>query len=340
MKHINIPVFIPHLGCPNLCVFCNQRTISGTSFFNENKVKEIIDEVLLTCNNAEAEIAYFGGSFTGIDRKLMLRLLDTAQSYVGEGKVIGIRMSTRPDYIDNEIVEILKNYTISQVELGIQSMSDCVLYSSKRGHTAKKTKEAITLLINAGFDVVGQMMIGLPGADIDDEIMTAEAICDLGCKASRIYPTVVFKDTELYSMMKNGTYSPLTLEDAVERSAQVLGIFERRGVNCLRIGLCDSDNLHSETSYAAGPNHSALGELVMSRVFYNRISAELEKLKSKGTELSKHALKIECSRGAVSKVIGNKKCNKLKISHVYNINKLNVVENPELLGYNVRISLE
>lgn len=337
MKHINIPIFIPHMGCPNLCVFCNQRTISGTCLFDEEKVGEIIETALSSSDGAKVEIAYFGGSFTGIDRNLMIRLLDVAQSYVDSGRVIGIRMSTRPDYIDEEIVKILSNYTVSRVELGIQSMSDSVLVSSKRGHSAECTEKAVSLLAENGFEVVGQMMIGLPSSELGDEIRTAEKICKMGCVESRIYPTVVFKDTELCSMMKEGEYSPLSLEEAVARSAAVLDVFDRCGVRCLRVGLCDSENLHSEKTYAAGPNHSALGELVMSKLFLERIENEIKKT---GKNTEGNILTVECPVGAISKISGNKKLNKSKISQEYGIKKLKIVENPKLLGYNIKIKLE
>ncbi len=351
MKHINIPVFIPHLGCPNMCVFCNQRTISGISCFNEETVKATIEEVLSTSEECEAEIAFFGGSFTGIDRELMIRLLDIAEGYVKEGKVSGIRMSTRPDYIDEEIVTILENYTVSQIELGIQSMSDKVLEICKRGHVAAQTEKAVKLLVNNGFEVVGQMMVGLPGATLDDEMHTAQKIFEMGCVASRIYPTVVFFGTELEEMLEEGNYAPLTLDEAVERSSRVLEIFEEKGVNCIRIGLCDSENLHSDTTYAAGPNHSALGELVMSRVFYNRMCRQIEVFlrennlptdvslatdEEKST-LSSVKLEIWCPNGTVSKVVGNKKENKEKINKKYGIKYVKAVENNDLLGYNIMI---
>ncbi len=325
------------MGCPNLCVFCNQRTISGTCLFNEADVTDIIENILSTYSGADAEIAYFGGSFTGIDRELMIRLLDIAQTYVDKGRVTGIRMSTRPDYIDEEIINILSKYTVSAVELGIQSMSDKVLTASKRGHTSDDAQRAVYLLKENGFEVVGQMMIGLPLSEASDEVMTAKTICEIGCGASRIYPTVVFKDTELYTMMKEGKYVPLSLEDAVERSADVLDVFDTYGVKCLRVGLCESENLHSDMTYAAGPNHSALGELVMGKLFYKRIK-ELLDLTEENT--AGKALTVECPLGAVSKVSGNGKLNKLKISEEYGIKKLKVVENPKLLGYNIIIKLE
>ncbi|MBQ7836117.1 MAG: radical SAM protein, partial [Clostridia bacterium] len=136
VKHINIPLFIQHMGCPNQCVFCDQRAITGAHSFCFERVIDDIEAVLTTAEEAECEIAFFGGSFTGIDRELMVRLLDIAQGYVDSGKVVGIRMSTRPDYISEEICDILSNYTVTQVEIGIQSMDDDVLEASRRGHTA------------------------------------------------------------------------------------------------------------------------------------------------------------------------------------------------------------
>ena len=331
MKHVNIPVFIPHLGCPNACVFCNQRTISGTEKFDEGDVVGIIDSVLETTVGCEREIAFFGGSFTGIDRDLMIRLLDTAEGYVSRGEVSGIRLSTRPDYIDRETVGILKKYTVSQVELGIQSMSDRVLELSKRGHTSDDTRRAVALLKENGFSVVGQMMIGLPGSTLGDEVYTATEICAMGCDGARIYPTVVFKDTELDAMRLSGEYAPLDVGDAVERSADALEVFEMHGVECIRIGLCDSENLHSEKTYSAGPAHPALGEKVMSRLFYKKIAEAVHDNTGAG------AITVECPKGAVSKVMGNKGENRRRLEKEFGIKSVKTIENDDLLGYNIKV---
>ena len=332
-KHVNIPIFIPHLGCPNQCVFCDQRTISGTVRFDISDVRRTIDEAILSSNGAEREIAYFGGSFTGIDRDLMIRLLDIAKQYVSSGDVLGIRMSTRPDYIDDEIIGILKKYAVSEVELGIQSMSDHVLAASKRGHTSLDTRRAVSLLTDGGFRVGGQMMIGLPGSTPDDEVSTANAICDMGCVSARVYPTLVFKGTELDEMFRRGEYVPLTVDDAAERSARVLDVFDKRGVRCLRSGLCDSENLHSESSFSAGPNHPSIGEIAMSRLFYIRISDALS-----GMMVPDGAsLMVLCSRGSVSKVIGNRGENRERLLREFGIKSLKAIENDQLLGYNIKV---
>ncbi|MBR6917569.1 MAG: radical SAM protein, partial [Clostridia bacterium] len=331
---INIPVFIPHLGCPNKCVFCDQKVISGTEFFDEENVRKIIEDHISTSCGAELETAFFGGSFTGIDRELMVRLLNTAQKYVDDGAICGIRMSTRPDYIDEDIISILKNYTITQVELGIQSMSDKVLALSRRGHSADDTVRACELLVSNGFQVGGQMMVGLPGSTSADEIETARAICRLGCTSSRIYPTIVFADTELDRMYRKGEYSPLSTDEAARRAADCLEVFGENGVKCLRIGLCDSDNLHSGGKYSAGPNHPSMGEIVVSKLFYKKIKNALEKL---GSIETGSTLVIECPKGAVSKVVGNKRENAKKLHDEFGIKRIKTIENDQLLGYNIKV---
>ena len=338
MRHVNIPIFIPHLGCPNQCVFCNQRSISGTLSFDADKLPQIIEEALSTSGDAECEIAFFGGSFTGIDRSLMVKLLDLAESYVAAGRVVGIRMSTRPDYISEETIGILKNYTVTHVELGIQSMSDSVLKASKRGHSAEDTRRAVKLLTDSRFEVVGQMMIGLPGSSMSDEIYTAEEICDMGCFAARIYPTVVFKDTELDSMFASGEYTPLSLEEAVERSAKALSVFSSRGVKCIRIGLCDSENLHSDETYSAGPSHPAIGELTVSALYLSKMRELIDLALPEGKGAEGRTLCVECPRGVVSKIIGNGKVNETALKKEFGIKRIKTIEKDEIIGYNIKVS--
>ncbi len=335
MKHINIPLFIQHMGCPNQCVFCDQRAITGAHCFCYEKVREDIEKVLSTADDAECEIAFFGGSFTGIDRTLIINLLDMAQDYVKAGKVMGIRMSTRPDYISDEICDILSRYTVTQVELGIQSMSDKVLSDSKRGHTAEQTKKACKLLKSRGFSFAGQMMVGLPGASSEDEINTAEEICAMGASATRIYPLVVFKNTPLAQMTERGEYFPLTLEDAVRRAADVYEIFLNRGVKCLKIGLHETESLHSEDSYLAGPNHSAMGELVKGEIYRRRIMEKAVSLPPANDKI----LVIEAPRGATSKIVGQKAVNKNKIIDELGVKNIKILEKDGLMEYNISVNL-
>ena len=185
MRHINIPIFVPHLGCPHTCVFCNQRSISGHLDFDPVTVRDEIENALSTLGERDAEIAFFGGSFTGIDRSLMLYLLGVAKEYIDSGKVSGIRLSTRPDYIDREILDILRDHGVTAVELGLQSMSDRVLSSCSRGHDSSTAERACALVCEYGFELVGQMMIGLPQSSAEDEIYTAEKLCEMGVMAAR-----------------------------------------------------------------------------------------------------------------------------------------------------------
>ena len=331
MKHINIPIFIPHLGCPNQCIFCNQRYISGNDFFDEGNVENEIKDVLSTVTKDDiCEIAFFGGSFTGINRELMVRLLNIAQKYVDLGFVKGIRMSTRPDYISKEIIDILKKYTITFVELGIQSMNDDILRYLKRGHTVSDTVRATEMLSEAGIPFIGQMMVGLPNSTSEDEIYCAKKICELGAWGARIYPTLVFKKTELEELTFDGSYLPLSVEEAVERSSRVLRTFVQNRVNCIRIGLCDSDNLHTEDSFVAGPNSPSIGEMVKSRLYYDLI-------KEKINHNSYKSLIIECSKGKVSQVIGNKKENIKKLVEEYHLKSIKVIENDSLQEYIINL---
>lgn len=330
-QHANIPIFIPHLGCPNDCVFCNQRTISGHNGFDVSGVREEIRRALGTIGERDAEIAFFGGSFTGIDRTLMVYLLELAEEFVRAGRVSGIRLSTRPDYIDEEILDILSHYTVNAIELGIQSTSDTVLTSSKRGHTAEASERACRLIRQRGFSLVGQMMIGLPSSEPEDEIRTAKDICDWGCGAARVYPTVVFYGTELCEMSKRELYTPLDTESAIQRTASVLDVFDRRSVDVIRVGLCASKNLSSDEQVYGGANHAAIGELAMGELYFRRIC----ELAEREDELKNVMLYVP--RGAVSKVIGQKKRNILRLKEKYGVNVVKILEKNEIFGYNIKL---
>lgn len=314
MRHVNIPIFIPHLGCPNQCVFCNQRTISGVEKFDPEKVREQIDLALETIEaDADVEIAFFGGSFTGIDRELMIELLEIGYSYIRANKVKSLRCSTRPDYIDDEIIGILKRYGVKTVELGLQSSNDSVLEKSKRGHYFEAEKRSCRLIVESSLTLVGQMMIGLPGADLDSELETARFIINAGARAARIYPTVVFRETELCQMTYDGEYTPLSLDDAISRSAKVLSLFIDAGVEVIRIGLQASEGLESQDSYVAGPNHPALGELIIGEYYYEKILNILSEAK---VAFDEH-ITILVRPGSLSKAIGQNAKNKTRLKAVY-----------------------
>lgn len=321
------------MGCPNNCVFCNQHTISGHGGFELERAEREIEEALSTISEeTSTEIAFFGGSFTGIERGLMVSLLELAESYVQKGRVESIRLSTRPDYIDSEILAILSRYSVRTVELGLQSLEERVLVASRRGHSVECAERACRQIKAAGFELIGQMMIGLPNSTMENEVETARAICRLGADGARVYPTVVFAETELAEMMKSGRYVPLGLEDAVARTARVLDIFDRAGVPCIRVGLCASENLSDASKAIAGANHVAIGEMAMSALYLDRICTELDRLGVRGGRVT-----VFVSRGSVSKAVGQKKLNKAKICEKYGLEWLKVLEKNEIIGYNIII---
>lgn len=331
-KHVNVPIFIPHLGCPNACVFCNQHKISGKDAFVWEQAKADLEQAFSTVDPTvtEAEIAFFGGSFTGIDRKLMCALLDLAETYVQAGKATAIRLSTRPDYIDDTVLQILRLYSVKTIELGIQSCTDAVLDASKRGHTFADIERACTLVISYGFTLVGQMMVGLPDATSEDELETAAFICKYA-NAARVYPTVVFRDTELCRMATEGEYIPLEIETAVERTAAVLEVFLAKNVPVIRIGLHASEHLTDENEVFAGANHPALGELVMSRVYLQRMRAILQAHPEKKGETVTFCV----AKGATSKALGQHGENREKLCREFEIKSIKIVEKSEELLYNV-----
>ena len=319
MRHKNIPVCIPHLGCPNDCVFCNQRKITQHQSFDESGVKAAIDEAVATLEPGDdAEIAFFGGSFTGIDRDLMIRLLELGHSYVASGAVSSLRCSTRPDYIDGGILDILKKYEVGTVELGIQSTDDEVLSLCRRGHTARQSLDAMKAVKEAGFSLVGQMMTGLPGASPGSEIGTAEDICAYA-DGARIYPIVVFKDTELSFMAESGAYEPYTLDQLVQRTADVKEVFISKGVPVIRVGLQANEGLTGGGEIACGAYDEAIGELCDSLIYFRRVSALLE-----GVDAKK--ITVAVARGHVSRACGHRKENKKRISALFGINDVKFIE--------------
>ncbi len=322
-RHINIPIFIPHLGCPEACVFCNQKKISGKEKFSLDKVRQEINTVLTTVRaDDDVEIAFFGGSFTAISRSLMIELLAIGKSYIDRGIVKTLRCSTRPDAIDEEVLTILSAYGMKTIELGVQSMSDEVLLSSRRGHTSEQTIKACKLIKKHGFSLVLQMMLGLPGASLENEIETARFIVKIKADGARIYPTVVFFDTELCSMAKEGVYTPLTDEEAIRRGSAVLRVLMEGSVPVIRIGLCASENLSSKETVYAGANHPALGELIIGEVYYQTIFEQITELPDKDE------ITVCVNVGELSFAIGHKKKNKMRLMNAFPQKSIHFCEQP------------
>ena len=297
--HRNIPFFVPHAGCPHCCVFCSQVKITGQradkDIGTESKELRELLENAGDPGGRQSRIAFFGGSFTAIERKRMETLLSIANEYIDKGVASGIRISTRPDCIDSEILKVLKYYRVTEIELGIQSTDDKVLSASERGHTAKDSFKAAELIKNQGFSLGGQMMVGLPGADPVSELQTAKDIVSMSCDESRIYPCVVFANTKLYDMTVAGKYKPLSTEEAVARSADCYCVFLNGKVNVLRVGLHSSESL-AEAPF--GATHPAIGELVYSKVYENLIAERI------GTARGATA-KVMFRSGDISMLSGN-----------------------------------
>jgi len=268
-----IPIFVPHAGCPNNCVFCNQKRISGSLF---PACAETVRSALSAVpSGAGYELAFYGGSFTAIPAEQQIELLLAAQAARERGAVASLRVSTRPDAIDEDRLERLKQYGVETVELGAQSMCDEVLVLSGRGHTAEDTRRASERVRAAGLHLILQMMTGLPGSGPEEDIRTGEEVIALHPDGVRIYPTVVIRDTPLEEMWRKGEYAEHTVEDAVKVCARLLPMFDAAGIPVIRLGLNPTEEL-SGGAAVAGAYHPALGELVRSRVLRNQMVALLE----------------------------------------------------------------
>ena len=271
-----IPVFVPHLGCPNDCVFCNQRRISGhIEPATAQTVKNAIEEAAaLTPPGTKRQLAFYGGSFTAIPEARQIELFEAAQPYLADGTISSIRLSTRPDAIDCTVLKRLKKYGVTVIELGAQSMCDRVLELSGRGHDSAAVADSSRLIKAAGFDLILQMMTGLPGSDDARDIQTARSIAALHPDGVRIYPTVILRDTPLCDLWQAGKYREHTVEDAVRVCARILPIFENAGIPVIRLGLNPSDEL-SGGAAVGGAYHPSLGELVRSRLWRDKAEAIL-----------------------------------------------------------------
>ncbi len=268
-----IPIFVPHAGCPNMCVFCDQKRISGSPFPADG---ETVEKALSGLPDGDGcELAFYGGSFTAIGARRQEELLSAAAPHLTRGAVSTIRVSTRPDAVDAGALERLIRFGVRTVELGAQSMDESVLRLSGRGHTADDTRRAAALVKAAGLGLILQMMTGLPGSSDSSDINTAKEIIALAPDGVRIYPTVVIKNTRLEDMLRAGQYKEHTVEDAVRVCAVILPLFEAAGIPVIRLGLNPTEEL-SGGSAVDGAYHPALGELVKSRLYRNRAEALLD----------------------------------------------------------------
>ena len=316
MRHINVGLFVPHSGCPHQCTFCNQRAISGQSRqVTPADVDEAVRVAMKNPDSRGGQIAFFGGSFTAIDRTVMTELLDAAYRYVKDGSFKGIRCSTRPDAIDDEICRILKSYGVRAVELGAQSMNDEVLRLNRRGHTAADVVRASEMLTSYGFELGLQMMTGLYGSTDEDSIDTARKIIDLQPQTVRIYPTVVIRNTELAELCESGEYVPQTVDSAAKLCAELLLMFDEARITVIRTGLHSGGGV--EKDYVAGAYHPAFKELCEGEIYFKRAVEFIER-----NGIQQGDITVFVSPDAVSKMTGQKKINIQKLSE---------------LGYNAKV---
>ncbi len=318
MKHINVALFVPDEGCPHRCSFCNQKTISGkTKLLTVEDIEAAVETALSSSECGDGEIAFFGGSFTAIEREYMLSLLGRAEEYVSKGLFKGIRISTRPDCIDAEILTLLKEHKVTSVELGCQSMDEEVLFLNERGHTADDAVRAAALIKEFGFELGVQMMTGLYGDTKEKTLETARRLISLSPDTARIYPTVVLEKTHLASLYESGDYTPQTTEEAVDLCAELLLMFHKSGIRVIRLGLHSGGNV--EEGFVAGAYHPAFRELAESRIYLAAIKDEINKL-----GIKKDKIEITVGSRFVSMASGQKKSNLKELS---------------LLGYEAKITV-
>ena len=325
MKNSNVAIFIPFLGCPQKCSFCNQSDITGEKISQPTleEVRDIIKNSVsyLKENIYDSEIAFFGGSFTAIDRDYMINLLKTACTYVEKYNFKGIRISTRPDAINDEILDILKEHKVTAIELGTQSMDDEVLKLNNRGHTVEDTINAAKKIKQYDFSLGLQMMIGLYGDTKEKSIDSAKKIAELSPDTIRIYPCIVIKGTKLEELYNKKIFKPFSIETAVNICSELIPFFEEKNIKIIRVGLHSEQDLVN--NIIVGPYHPAFKELCENEIYYKII---LEKIKIKiNDDENNNCLKIFVKQSEISKAIGQ---------HKINLKRLND------LGYNIKFCID
>ncbi|MGL4740671.1 MAG: elongator complex protein 3 [Sarcina sp.] len=316
-RHYIIPIFVPHEGCPHDCAFCNQAKItgektgeiSGPKFKLENSVnakfvKDTIEEYLETIKRDKdtiLEVSFFGGTFTAIDIKKQKRLLSVAKEYKNDGVIDYIRLSTRPDYIDEDILNHLKSYNVDIIELGVQSLDDEVLIQAARGHSVEDVIRASELIKDFGFILGHQIMLGLPGDSKEKNIASVKKSISMKPDLCRIYPTLTIKDTPMEVMYNRGTYTPYTLDECIDIAKECYKLYYNAKVNIIRVGLQATDNITDGADVIAGPFHSAFRELVESSILNENIYNLAKEFDAK------KSIEIQIDSRAISKLYADKK---------------------------------
>lgn len=308
IRHFHIPIFIPDFGCPFRCIFCNQKTITSTNTYpSASEIQSQIERWLTSIPtvNSIVEVAFFGGNFTGIPVEIQHKYLATVAPFLESKRVQSIRISTRPDAITEEILLRLKDFGVKSIELGAQSLNNNVLLASRRGHTAEDVIQASALILKHKFTLGLQMMVGLPTDSAKIALDTAQKIIEIGAHETRIYPLLVIKNTELENLYRQGIYTPLTIEEAVDQTAPIYELFEKNNVIILKVGLHPSEGFVSGKELVSGPYHPNFRELVISKIWQNRILNQLNTI-NQGKKLI-----IRVNSSDINGAIGFKSRNKL-----------------------------
>ena len=334
-KKYVIPIFVTHMGCPFQCIFCNQQQISGkTKKADIEYLDTTVEDHLKTISpQSKIQIGFYGGSFTGIPIETQQSLLKKASKYVENGLIDGIRVSTRPDYISNDIIELLKKYNVNLVELGVQSLDDEVLRLSKRGYESNTVYKAVQILKSNEMQFGIQVMTGLPGDTPEKSIQTAKKTAELNPHTVRIYPTLVIKNTYLEIMFANNDYTPQSLDEAVEICTKMLDIFDQRNINVIRVGLQTTSDIKSGGDVIAGPFHPSFRQLVESQLLRKRIEKVIKKKKL----MNMNEVIIETSLQNTSNIVGHKKSNARYFNKKFNIGNIIIKRNSDLCGYDFRV---
>lgn len=333
-----LPVFIPHLGCPHHCVFCNQNAITGQDYsVTVEMVKDELESAGcrtdMNCDSDPYELAFYGGSFTAIPENVQRELLSVVQPYRKSGWIRSIRCSTRPDAIFSDNLQTLREFGVDTIELGCQSMEDDVLQCSGRGHTSEDVAEAVRRIREHGFRFILQMMTGLPGSDPEKDLMTAVKLADLEPDGVRIYPTVIIRDTPLYDLWQAGKYNEHTVEDAVSLCSRIVPLFQEKQIPIIRLGLNPSDDLSGGIA-AGGAYHPSFGELVYSRIMRNRAETIL-----RNSGLSDH-VELHVASSFVSKMTGNRRCNLEYLERSFPDTVFRVVPDDQVSEWDVVVPLQ
>lgn len=315
MKHVNVALFVPDEGCPHQCSFCNQKTISGkTKRLSVNEIDEAV-KIASEKSDGKGEIAFFGGSFTAIEKDYMISLLERAKIYIDKGLFGGIRISTRPDCIDEEILSLLRKYGVTSIELGCQSMNDEVLLKNGRGHTSECVVRSAELIRKYGFELGVQMMTGLYGDSDEGAVETAEKLIALSPDTARIYPTVVLENTRLAELYRKGEYTPQTVEEAAELCSKLLMMYEEKNIRVIRLGLHSGGNV--EEGFVAGAYHPAFREICESKIYLRKVLGIIEK-----ENIPQGNITITVNKKCVSALTGQKRSN---------------IEKLKTMGYNCKV---